>query len=352
MPVAYIKVIDDATRAAATVDFATSCSSSNLHAVLSEFGFCVVSNVLTTADVALCRELFCSDLQSIVALGQNAFDATSTGQRIKNEQIDLADAWDLLSYPLGRVNPAFASDFGLPQGSAAWYVRSHPHIARVFSQLFAPSGETVELCTGMDNVFFNNLPPEEAQESERVDDIWPHADQSTGVMTSGAWDCYQGIVYLTNVDANSSATVIWPRSHLDIYEQIMAAADGDDDDHFRPLPQELEAQFLQHAVRVTLEQGSLLLWNSKTTHQGWNIGPRLAFPVCLEPKSRRTEEVLRDKREWVIKGYATTHWASLGVPHAASSVEPGGDDEFPLRAQAHLWAIDGEGVLPQIEALL
>jgi hypothetical protein len=66
---------------------------------------------------------------------------------------------------------------------------------------------------------------------------------------------------------------------------------------------------------VPVPAGALLLWNSRTIHQGWAPGPRLAQPVCWEPKARRSRDALIRKAVCCIHGYPTTHWAALGFYH-------------------------------------
>jgi len=58
-------------------------------------------------------------------------------------------------------------------------------------------------------------------------------------------------------------------------------------------------------------------------------GPRLAMPVCWEPRERRTLEVFHRKLRLAALGLPSTHWASLGrqhnltlsVAHRATSLE-------------------------------
>merc|ERR1719198_1436023 len=68
----------------------------------------------------------------------------------------------------------------------------------------------------------------------------------------------------------------------------------------------LEQQWSTGAGRVPVPSGGLFLWSSRTLHQGWSGGPRLAQPVCWEPVGRRDLAAL---------GLPSTHWGSLGIPH-------------------------------------
>lgn len=70
--------------------------------------------------------------------------------------------------------------------------------------------------------------------------------------------------------------------------------------------------------------GALFIFNSKTIHQGFNgdEGFRLAYPISWEPSYYRSENALKSKLLAILKGVATTHWASLGWHHGASKVKP------------------------------
>mmetsp|Transcript_93095 Transcript_93095/g.290201 ORF Transcript_93095/g.290201 Transcript_93095/m.290201 type:complete len:140 (+) Transcript_93095:800-1219(+) len=66
----------------------------------------------------------------------------------------------------------------------------------------------------------------------------------------------------------------------------------------------------------------LLLWNSKLFHQSWIGGPRIAQPLCWEPRSRRDEGARERKLRLAALGLPSTHWASLGFPHTLSALKP------------------------------
>ena len=50
----------------------------------------------------------------------------------------------------------------------------------------------------------------------------------------------------------------------------------------------------------------LLLWDSRTVHQGWRGGPRLAQPICWEPRERRSQaRRLNNQKYQLPSGYLT-----------------------------------------------
>lgn len=110
--------------------------------------------------------------------------------------------------------------------------------------------------------------------------------------------------------------------------------------------------WLKNARRVTAPAGSLVVWSSKVTHQGWAGGPRLAQTICWEPRFRRSEETRRRKMLLAALGLPSTHWASLGQPHGqrtrplvVAGTEFRGDSAtvgFPLKASIQHYSLKDE----------
>jgi len=88
------------------------------------------------------------------------------------------------------------------------------------------------------------------------------------------------------------------------------------------LSQRLSDRWRRESRRVTAPAGSLLLWSSRTLHQGWSGGPRLAQPVCWEPVGRRSDRAFEKKLRLAALGLPSTHWASLGIPHTLVAPKP------------------------------
>ena len=121
----------------------------------------------------------------------------------------------------------------------------------------------------------------------------------------------------------SSTTVVWPGSHREVYQELMAdpkmIAQGRCGNHFCLLSAlddpSLHNRFVEKARRLPVPAGALLLWNSRTVHQGWSGGPRLAQPVCWEPAERCTPSARERKLRLAALGLPSTHWAALAEPH-------------------------------------
>jgi hypothetical protein len=219
-------------------------------------------------------------------------------------------------------------DHGLPQGRLAWAGRLHPCFRHVYEVIHG----TDALVSSCDNGFFSPAAYRE-QTSNRN---WPHVDHNAHDMRFsdesgtplGQWDVFQGLLYVWGSEqTHASTTVLWCGSHREVYDEIVEDEvmknRGRAGNHFVPLglltPGEASAKlsigWRRSARRIPVPAGALLVWSSRTVHQGWSGGPRLAQPVCWEPLDRRSEKARERKLRLAALGLPSTHWASLGLPH-------------------------------------
>jgi len=273
-----------------------------LRKILNEFGFAIVSDVVEESKLVSFEKLWAQDLLSIL-------DPSSKKEAVAEVLPDPINRWPMSTASLGTK---FASEFGLPQGQLAWAVRTCPEIRSIYSAIF----ETNDLCVGCDNVFFNNQKCQVEKDDDRVSKLWPHADQNVYKLPSGDYESYQGVLYIWPSDLNSSSTVVWPGSYQSFYPKLMEEhwrwkTRG----HFCTLNKKEVDTYSHNLRRIPVARGGVLLWNSKSIHQGWPNGPRLAVPICFEPKERRSIEAFNSKKKCLLNGAPTTHWASLGVAH-------------------------------------
>lgn len=215
---------------------------------------------------------------------------------------------------------------GLSHGRFAWGARRMERIKRCYAILHG----TDDLVSSCDNSFY--APAAHAKQTQNK--ALPHVDQNRhdDRWRIKDWDCYQGIFYVwSSCDTErASTTVVWPGSHGEMYEVLMADAktqkSGSKGGHFTQISNladptrsaKLLAGWNAKSRRMPVPAGALFLFNSKTVHQGWRGGPRLAQPVCWEPASRRDDQALERKLRMAALGLPSTHWASLGLPHNSS----------------------------------
>lgn len=281
-----------------------------LPAVLSEHGCALVTNVLNLEEIRHFEGLWTADLRRVSDSSASCEAWRSKWQR-----------------PLG--SKGCVSQAALPQGSFAWAARMHPTVRQIFARIFAEQAEC--MVTGMDVTFFQASDAESASENRQ----WLHVDQNH---CSGLTHvCFQGVLYIwPSTDGRSSTTALWPGSHGDVFGRMMSDGFSKSkgtkehgsqsvqvnsmwDCHER---EDLAEAACRGARRVPCPAGSLLLWDSRTLHQGWAGGPRLAQPVCWEPRARRTEEVRLRKLYYCAAGLATSHSPSEGRIHGMSWRRP------------------------------
>lgn len=211
-----------------------------------------------------------------------------------------------------------------------------------------------ELVCGMDQPFFcpENCNGERSPASNHQGN-WGHVDQNTQdicdtlkrkttpiTAESGddpddfrTWQIYQSVVSVwpsaledgQHADTDWTS-VIWPdepgkQKAFDVMMEELGPG-GARASQFVPLSQLGESErvralrlgYAAEARRVRLPAGSMLVWNSRTLHQGYNnhVARRLAQPVCWEPAQRLTNGGRYRKTLAVVAKLRTTHWASLG----------------------------------------
>jgi len=246
-------------------------------------------------------------------------------QLLETADEDVPGQWPAAT-PVGPPGKGMATTLGLAHGEFAWGVRLSKQLRRIYSLLHATPAE--EMCVGLDQPFFTagSVGADGQPTGNTENAFWMHADQNKHAGLSGVLPSFQGVAYINASDTEqSSTTVLQLRSHNDgTYETlmddpVMKSSKG----HFGKVEamsgEEQRAVLLQRAHeqarRVPAPAGSVLLWDSRTLHQGWQGGNRLAMPVVWEPSDRRDSKALARKLAAAMAAVPTTHWASLGVWH-------------------------------------
>lgn len=225
----------------------------------------------------------------------------------------------------GLKSKGFLSLMGLPHGKFAWYLRTNPIVRNIYAKLHDCKED--ELCVSLDVPFFT------PEKNSNVDcSIWCHADQNINIK-KGSPDSHQGILYVwDSTKHGTSNTVVIPKSHKKEYFELLNAIPENNYDvhngiYITNIPDEKEKQrmidiWCKESRRIPVPAGGLLIFNSRTIHQGYQGGFRLAQTICWEPKIYRTEDALIKKLKACHMGIATTHWASLGIHHGVSFIKP------------------------------
>lgn len=333
-----------ATIAMSEVGAADGSGNAKLNEILDREGFAIVTGVLTEAECIEAEAKFAADLRGLIDEASSKFPPL-TKDVLEELRDDPLRKWPTNDVPLGRL---FATDFGLPCGTFAMFTRLHPNVRRVYLAAHCDEVQSEEeLCCGLDTVFFR--PPQPMQLATRASDgsgnddqksedaasqpverVWPHVDVNCCIADSGSWRIFQSALYVWSSEGEeASTTVVWPGSNRDVFESVIRPHTEQNYagsvNHYVPLPRSHHAEFLEKARRVPIPRGALFIWNSRTVHQGWSLGPRLAQTICYEPRSRRTAGALSRKVKCVMQGRLTTHWASLANVHGAGVDSNGGE---------------------------
>lgn len=304
----------------------------SLPVVLKQHGCAIVSGVASEEECVHLEGLFAQDLTDLVDVAA----AQRAGAHFQNAVDNLAEGCH--TWPLGSMDILGKLDRcqlrGLPHGRFAWQCRLHENVRRCYEVLHG----TPNLVSSCDNPFFSPLAREEQMDNKS----WPHVDHNAhdsrffdeDGLYVGDWAVFQGLLYVwSSESAHASSTVVLPGSHCDTYDMMMRdpimKKQGQKGVHFCKLSH-LSGDLAHHlqevwdagARRVPVPRGGLFIWSSRILHQGWTGGPRLAQPVCWEPRGRRDQQALDRKMRLAALGLPSTHWASLGVPHNLVAPEP------------------------------
>jgi ectoine hydroxylase-related dioxygenase (phytanoyl-CoA dioxygenase family) len=296
-------------------------NTSEIISKYDEWGFVVIKNILSSSECEDAEKLLYEDLLQCI-------DKTNIkDEKLKSVYQDVANSYEHFpkdSLP-GLASKGFLSLCGLPQGKFAWKLRTNPIVRKIYAGLH--NCEEQELCVSLDVPFFT---PDTYSREDCL--VWSHADQNIHVKI-GSPNSHQGILYVWDATKQgTSNTVVIPKSHKNEYFELLNAIpehayDAHNGIYITSIPDVKEKERLlkvwcEKSRRIPVPAGGLLIFNSRTIHQGYQNGLRLAQTVCWEPKIYRTEEALIKKLQACVMGIATTHWASLGIHHGVSFITP------------------------------
>jgi len=221
-------------------------------------------------------------------------------------------------------------------------VRTHPAVATVFAALYgAPTGLIVApdrinyqlpvewlKRTAFDEAWAGPAGPDAIGRADEA--TWAHVDQN---FAKAGLHCVQGLVVMVDADQPGDASLeVVARSHLlhaDMPDAILQLAPArrpkraDDWFMFNAEEKALLAArgFFGDYQVVRARAGDLVLWDSRTTHQGGRIRahatklprpvhrPRFVVYVCMQPAwEPLSVKQVQQKHKIFREGRATSHW--------------------------------------------
>ncbi len=323
------KFLEDDVKKAVTIPFENY--KEHIKNILDKWGFVVVTNILSPEECQEAEQLMYDDLLNTIDTSALQNAELSRLKQVETKIRTNEEHWPQASLP-GLVGKGFLSKKGLPQGKFAWKLRLNKKCLEMYKHLH----DDDDLVVGLDLPFLStNI------SRYKSTNPWPHADQNINTKL-GCDKSYQGILYVWDATSNDSAnTVVWPRSWNTEYNSLLTASIPKWDKikhglYIENIPdfelkQRLMNDWHHKARRVQVPAGGIIIFNSRTIHQGFPVGNRLAQTLSWEPKKYRFNSALYNKISAIHQGIGTTHWASLGIHHGASF----GKDRPPSYSHNH-----------------
>ena len=270
---------------------------------LDEFGFVVVTDVLTPNQIAEGKRTFYKWYESNDQV-QALHDKVSTRGIFKHFHIG-------------------GTEF-------LWQTRTHLSVKRVYRAVHGVKIMT-PMVTSLDGACF--VPSTWTKKKDRwPKKSWVHTD----LKPKGDVECVQGYVSYTNNPEDGRTTIFYRGSHKifkDYYNEF--TADRDKNKQWTKINIDYLKRPAIAKLRTTVNvpAGSMVLWNSRTFHSTqWGERPheRLVAYVCMFPKSMDTPKMAKKRKLYAIMGRTTSHWP---CPIGVNEVHPQHYGNLSLRIQ-------------------
>jgi hypothetical protein len=273
-----------------------NCTLDTVHSTLDKFGVAVIPGILSEKECIQYRTDIWKSVNHIYP--EFNIEDQTTWKKFYN----LLPLHSMLiqHYSIGHIQPV-------------WDIRTHDNVVKVFKTLH----KTDDLLISYDGISIG-LPPEKTGRGWYRGNDWMHTDQSP---LNPTW-CIQGLVNLYPVLKNDSTLTICEGSHKYHQEFLKSIGKGDEKDDWIKLTPDEKALLVKKHKQFCVEApiGSMILWDSRTFHQGIEPQPRvkenfrMVVYTCLRPKSQFDKRTLT-KREKAFKELRlTNHWGTHLFP--------------------------------------
>jgi hypothetical protein len=297
----------------------------NVREVLERDGVCVIPNVITGEELEAMRDGMWDTLGHLT---QNLDTPVSRDP----------STWHAFQQ-LKPLRHTMLHDFGIGQAQVCWDVRQNPRVAEVFARVWGVPVEKLLTSTdGMTVHFPDELIPPGARHPSALDEQGTAAVQKVAFYGGPATDwfhvdqdpaavgllCVQGLVTAWDVNDGDATLAVLRGSHhhLADYAREFELKMGKSSNGFHRIPDGPRRAFFDargcERVSVRCPAGSLVLWDSRTTHCGslpqrGRATPAIRFVVyvCMLPRpadERERKEVLDRKQQVLAQQGTTSHW--------------------------------------------
>jgi hypothetical protein len=222
----------------------------NYKDVLAEYGVCVIPNILSEYECKARRQCIWNDIKYIT---QNRFN------------VDDISTWKYY-YDLYPIHSMILHYFDVAHSQQVWNIRQDPTIGDIFANIWNTTKEN--LTTSLDGISIA-LPPEKLDKGRgwyKKND-WLHTDQSP---RKNGFHCVQGLVNLYPVNDGDATLMVLEKSHL-LHHDFFTSINKNYASDWYQMEEGQEEYFINKGCKrycVKAPIGSLILWDSRTFHQG------------------------------------------------------------------------------------
>lgn len=277
-------------------------SLENVMETLDKYGVAVIPDVLTKEECESYKNMAWDEFKTLTSSMPKPLDK------------DDVTTYSTL-YDLAPLHSMLIQYFGVGHMQWTWNVRQNPKVVNVFSKIWNVKPE--DLLVSFDGVSLH-LPPEVTKRGWYKDNVWLHTDQSS---KKEGRHCIQGMVNMYPVNTGDATLCILEGSHKlhkDFFEVFELESDGD----WYKLKNQEEIDFFKDSEcefhRVKCNEGDLVLWDSRTFHQGAepvkgreDPNFRMISYVCMTPRNMCTASKIKRRIEIFEEGRTTNHWPHL-----------------------------------------
>jgi len=225
---------------------------------------------------------------------------------MKTDELSYRTIYEL--YPLHSM---LIQHFGVGHSQFVWNVRQNPKVVDVFSKLWKVKSE--KLLVSFDGLSVH-MPPETTKRGWYKQNEWLHTDQSfrkTGL------HCIQGMISLYDVNEEDATLQILEKSNIYHEEFGNTISEKSVKDWYKLSSPEVNwyTQKGCQVKRVICSAGSMILWDSRTMHQGVEPIQTRKYPnfrtvvyVCMTPRNLASTYQIKKKQKAFIDKRMTSHW--------------------------------------------
>lgn len=282
-------------------DYTTTLENAKQH--IADKGVAVIPNILSPEEITQYRNNMWSMLSQLTE---------NSEYHIKRED---ESTWKHFRKLL-PLHSMLIKHWQVGQSQFMWDIRQNEKVINVFSTLWNTPKE--ELLVSFDGASIH-MPPEITKYGFHRGNKWLHVDQSFKPRSQGL-KCYQGMVNLYDSNIGDATLAILEGSnkyHTQFEKHFSYAAEKYKGNWCKLTPEELNfyedkgCEF--HCVKAPA--GSMMLWDSRTVHQG--IEPIRGRPiprlrtvayVCMTPRSWSTPKNIEKKQKAFNEKRMTSHW--------------------------------------------